>query len=63
MQSFAMMAAINTANLELLFLLNKCPYCSKTSLTGESRFNISTPQGIWTCDPCGWKQTGSPLDQ
>jgi hypothetical protein len=32
--------------------------CSETSLTGESRFHISTPQGIWTCDPCDGKQTG-----
>jgi hypothetical protein len=31
---------------------------SETMLTGESRFQISTPQGIWTCDPCGGKQTG-----
>ncbi len=23
--------------------------CSETTLTGESRFRISTPQGIWTC--------------
>jgi hypothetical protein len=32
--------------------------CSETTLTGESRFHICTPQGIWTCDPCGVKQTG-----
>jgi hypothetical protein len=37
--------------------------CSETTLTGESRFQISTPQGIWTCVPCDGKQTGSPLDQ
>jgi hypothetical protein len=37
--------------------------CSKTSLTGESRFHMSTPLGIWTWVPCDGKQTGSPLDQ
>ncbi len=37
--------------------------CSETTLTGESRFHLVPPQGIWTCDPCGGKQTGSPLDQ
>ncbi len=37
--------------------------CSETKLTGESRFHISTPQGIWTRVPCDGKQTGSPLDQ
>ncbi len=31
-------------------------------LTGESRFHISTPLGIWTWVPCDRKQTGSPLD-
>jgi hypothetical protein len=36
---------------------------SETLLTGESRFHISTPQGIWTRVPCDGKQTGSPLDQ
>ncbi len=39
------------------------PRCSKTLLTGESRFHISTPQGIWTRVPCDGKKTGSPLDQ
>jgi hypothetical protein len=38
-------------------------YCGETTLTGESRFHISTPQGIWTWVPCGRKLTGSPLDQ
>ncbi len=37
--------------------------CSKTTLTGESRFHISTPQGIWTQVPCDGKQRVSPLDQ
>jgi hypothetical protein len=37
--------------------------CSETSLTGESWFHISTPQGIWTRVPCDGKQTGSSLDQ
>jgi hypothetical protein len=37
--------------------------CSETTLTGESRFHISTPQGIWTQVPCDGKQTGSPLGQ
>ncbi len=37
--------------------------CSETTLTGESRFHISTPLGIWTWVPCDRKQTGSPLDQ
>ncbi len=37
--------------------------CSKTTLTGESRFHTSAPQGIWTQVPCDGKQTGSPLDQ
>ncbi len=37
--------------------------CSETSLTGESRFHISTPLGIWTWVPCDGKETGSPLDQ
>jgi hypothetical protein len=37
--------------------------CSETSLTGESRFHISTPQGIWTQVPCDGKQRVSPLDQ
>jgi hypothetical protein len=37
--------------------------CSETTLTGESRFHISTPLGIWTWVPCDGKQTGSPLDQ
>ncbi len=32
-------------------------------LTGESRFHISTPLGIWTWVPCDGKQRGSPLDQ
>ncbi len=38
-------------------------YCSDTTLTGESRFHISTPLGIWTWVPCDRKQTGSPLNQ
>ncbi len=37
-------------------------YCSETTLTGESRFHTSTPQGIWTRVPCDRKQMGSPLD-
>jgi hypothetical protein len=37
--------------------------CSKTTLTGESRVHISTPQGIWTQVPCDRKQRVSPLDQ
>jgi hypothetical protein len=37
--------------------------CSETTLTGESRFHISPPRGIWTWVPCDRKQTGSPLDQ
>ncbi len=37
--------------------------CSKTSLTGESLFHISTPQGIWTRVPYDRKQMGSPQDQ
>ncbi len=37
--------------------------CSETTLTGESRFQIRTPQGIWTWVSCDGKQTGSPLDQ
>ncbi len=37
--------------------------CSETTLTGEFRFHISTPQGIWTWVPCDGKQTGSPRDQ
>ncbi len=37
--------------------------CSETTLTGESRFHISTPLGIWTWVPCDRKQIGSPLDQ
>jgi hypothetical protein len=37
--------------------------CSETTLTGESRFHISTPLGIWAWVPWGGKQTGSPLDQ
>jgi hypothetical protein len=37
--------------------------CRETTLTGESRFYISTPQGIWARVPCDRKQTGSPLDQ
>ncbi len=37
--------------------------CSETTLTGESRFHISTPQGIWTQVPCDGKQRVSPLDQ
>ncbi len=37
--------------------------CSETWLTGESRFHISTPQGIWTQVPCDGKQRVSPLDQ
>ncbi len=32
-------------------------------LTGESRFHLSTPLGIWTWVPCDGKQTGSPLEQ
>jgi hypothetical protein len=32
--------------------------CSETTLKGESRFHISTPPGIWSCDPCGGMQTG-----
>jgi hypothetical protein len=36
---------------------------SETTLTGESRFHILTPWGIWTRVPCDRKQTGSPLDQ
>jgi hypothetical protein len=38
-------------------------WCSETTLTGESRFHISTPQGIWIRVPCDGKLTGSPLDQ
>ncbi len=41
----------------------ECSYCSETSLTGESRFHISTPLGIWTWVPCDGKKTGSPLGQ
>ncbi len=37
--------------------------CSETTLTGESRFHISPPRGIWTWVLCDRKQTGSPLDQ
>ncbi len=37
--------------------------CSKTTLTGESRFHRSIPQGIWTQVPCDGKQTGSLMDQ
>ncbi len=37
--------------------------CSETTITGESRFHISTPLGIWTWVPCDGKQIGSPLDQ
>ncbi len=37
--------------------------CSGTTLTGESQFHISTPQGIWTRVPCDGKQRDSPLDQ
>ncbi len=37
--------------------------CSETMLTGESRFHISTPQGIWTQVPYDGKQRVSPLDQ
>ncbi len=37
--------------------------CSETTLTGKSRFHISTSQGIWTWVPYDGKQTGSPLDQ
>ncbi len=40
-----------------------CSSCSETTLTGESRFHISTPQGIWTWVPCDGKLTDSPLDQ
>jgi hypothetical protein len=36
--------------------------CSKTMLTGESRFHISTTQGIWTQVPWDGKQRVSPLD-
>ncbi len=43
--------------------LSHCPDCSETLLTGESRFHISTPLGIWTRVPCEGKQTGGPLDQ
>ncbi len=31
--------------------------CSETTLTGESQFHRSTPQGIWTRVPCNGKQT------
>ncbi len=37
--------------------------CSETTLTGESQFHISTPQGFWTRVPYDGNQTGSPLDQ
>ncbi len=39
--------------------------CSETTLTGESRFHISTPPppGDWTRGPHDGKQTGGPLDQ
>ncbi len=37
--------------------------CSETTLIGESRFYISTTQGIWTQVPCDRKQRVSPLDQ
>ncbi len=36
---------------------------SKTTLTGQSRFHISTPLGIWTRVPHDGKEMGSPLDQ
>jgi hypothetical protein len=42
---------------------HRCHQCSKTALTGESRFHISTPQGIWTQVPCDRKQRVSPLHQ
>ncbi len=37
--------------------------CSETTLTGESRFHISTPPGDWTWVPHDGKQTGWPMDQ
>ncbi len=37
-------------------------HCSKTTLTGESWFHISPPQGIWTQVPCDGKQRVTPLD-
>jgi hypothetical protein len=36
---------------------------SETTLTGESRFHISTPLGDWTRVPHDGKQMGRPLDQ
>ncbi len=47
----------------MFHLARKILTCSETTLTGESRFHISPPKGIWTCVPCDGKQTGSPLDQ
>jgi hypothetical protein len=38
-------------------------HCSETTLTGESRFHISTPVGIEPGVPYDEKQTGGPLDQ
>jgi hypothetical protein len=38
-------------------------WCSKTTLTGESRFHFSTPPRDWTRVPFDRKQTGGPLDQ
>jgi hypothetical protein len=37
--------------------------CSETTLTGESRFHISTPCGDWTRVPHDGKQMGGPLAQ
>jgi hypothetical protein len=44
-------------------LLGNKVYCSETTLTGETRFHISTPQGIWTQVPSDGKQRVSSLDQ
>ncbi len=52
-----------TINLFFLFPTIIVQAYSETSLTGESRFHISTPQGILTQVPCDGKQRVSPLDQ
>jgi hypothetical protein len=44
--AFLMETAQIIKELQYIFVLNASRGCSETSLTGESRFHISTPQGM-----------------
>jgi hypothetical protein len=61
-QADAVVKTLINANPPMVAKFNS-KTCSETTLTGESRFHISPPQGFWTQVPCDGKQRVSPLDQ